>query len=138
MEKAWKIYRWTMAAASLAMGLLLCGHLAIVYKRALETQQQMYVYEDIARRMAGLRLPVGAYALLCAVGLIWRTFLPVKGRRVASSLYHDDRKKAPSGRLRTVLYLLAVLLIALGVMNGGMWDVLVKAINICTECIGLG
>ena len=29
-------------------------------------------------------------------------------------------------------------LIAAGVRNGGMFDVLVKAINICTECIGLG
>ena len=25
-----------------------------------------------------------------------------------------------------------------GVLNGGMRDVLVKAVNICTECIGLG
>ena len=27
---------------------------------------------------------------------------------------------------------------ALGVLNGGMADVLGKAIRICTECIGLG
>ena len=31
----------------------------------------------------------------------------------------------------------AAMLIA-GVLNGGMRDVLVKAVNICTECIGLG
>ena len=37
-----------------------------------------------------------------------------------------------------LIYLLAALLIALGVGNGGLRDVLVKAINICTECIGLG
>ena len=36
------------------------------------------------------------------------------------------------------LLLLGVLFIVLGVMNGGMRDVLVKAIQICTECIGLG
>lgn len=40
--------------------------------------------------------------------------------------------------LRAVLYAAAILLIALGVSNGGLWDVLVKAVNICTECIGLG
>ena len=40
--------------------------------------------------------------------------------------------------LRTVLYAAAALLIVLGVLNGGLNDVLVKAINICTECIGLG
>ena len=34
--------------------------------------------------------------------------------------------------------LLAVVYITLGVLNGGMNDVLQKAIKICTECIGLG
>ena len=32
----------------------------------------------------------------------------------------------------------AILLVVLGVFNGGMSDVLEKAIKICTECIGLG
>jgi len=39
---------------------------------------------------------------------------------------------------RAVVFALAVGLLALGAANGGMRDVLVKAINICTECIGLG
>ena len=40
--------------------------------------------------------------------------------------------------LRPALYFVAIVFIVLGVMNGGLKDVLVKAINICTECIGLG
>ena len=40
--------------------------------------------------------------------------------------------------LRGALYVAAAALIACGIANGGMRDVLVKAINICTECIGLG
>ncbi|MDO4385048.1 MAG: CD1871A family CXXC motif-containing protein [Clostridia bacterium] len=39
---------------------------------------------------------------------------------------------------RAAVFALAVALLALGAANGGMRDVLVKAINICTECIGLG
>ena len=39
---------------------------------------------------------------------------------------------------RVALLLCAIAFIVLGVMNGGLYDVLVKAINICTECIGLG
>lgn len=39
---------------------------------------------------------------------------------------------------RLVVLAIAVLFIILGVFNGGMNDVLSKAINICTECIGLG
>ncbi len=40
--------------------------------------------------------------------------------------------------LRIVILLLAAALIVLGVFNGGMSDVLAKAVKICTECIGLG
>lgn len=43
-----------------------------------------------------------------------------------------------AGYVRMILIALAVILIALGIGNGGMHDVLVKAGNICTECIGLG
>lgn len=47
-------------------------------------------------------------------------------------------RKLPLPAVRIALYAAAVLLIVLGVSNGGLWDVLVKAVNICTECIGLG
>ena len=40
--------------------------------------------------------------------------------------------------VRICLYGIAAALIVLGIRNGGMRDVLIKAINICTECIGLG
>ncbi|MBQ7139309.1 MAG: thioredoxin [Clostridia bacterium] len=41
-------------------------------------------------------------------------------------------------KLRLLILCAAIVFILLGVMNGGAYDVLVKAINICTECIGLG
>ncbi len=40
--------------------------------------------------------------------------------------------------LRGVIFAVAVAFILLGIGNGGMADVLGKAIRICTECIGLG
>ena len=40
--------------------------------------------------------------------------------------------------VRAVVAVVAIAFIAVGVFNGGMADVLSKAINICTECIGLG
>lgn len=40
--------------------------------------------------------------------------------------------------IRGVIFALAVTFILLGIFNGGANDVLNKAINICTECIGLG
>ena len=49
----------------------------------------------------------------------------------------DDGKKRLN-ILRGLVLAAALGLIVLGVMNGGARDVLIKAINICTECIGLG
>ncbi len=40
--------------------------------------------------------------------------------------------------LWAALFCAGVLLIVLGVLNGGALDVLAKAIRICSECIGLG
>lgn len=40
--------------------------------------------------------------------------------------------------LRIVLLAVALLFIIEGISNGGVSDVLMKAVNICTECIGLG
>lgn len=39
---------------------------------------------------------------------------------------------------RICLLVLGVAFVIWGILNGGMHDVFVKAINICTECIGLG
>ncbi len=40
--------------------------------------------------------------------------------------------------MRAAVFVLAAVFIIAGVFNGSMEDVLIKAINICTECIGLG
>ena len=40
--------------------------------------------------------------------------------------------------IRGAVFLVAIVFIVLGIVNGGNEDVLEKAIRICTECIGLG
>ncbi len=39
---------------------------------------------------------------------------------------------------RIALAAVGITFVVIGILNGGMHDVLVKAINICTQCIGLG
>ncbi|MBQ7454891.1 MAG: thioredoxin [Clostridia bacterium] len=41
-------------------------------------------------------------------------------------------------RLAWALLAAAAVLITAGALNGGLRDVLAKAVSICTECIGLG
>jgi hypothetical protein len=49
-----------------------------------------------------------------------------------------ENKVSGAKRVRMVLLLAAIALIAAGVFNGSARDVFGKAVKICTECIGLG
>ena len=58
-------------------------------------------------------------------------------------IWYNTRKTGKEGLLvqkpiRILLYAAAAVLIVLGVMRGEAQDVLIKAVKICTECIGLG
>ena len=59
--------------------------------------------------------------------------------KAGAALYNTSPETARRRILiRRVLLVAAVIFIVLGVQNGSMKDVLVKAIRICTECVGLG
>lgn len=59
--------------------------------------------------------------------------------KAAAPLYNTSPETARRRILiRRVLLVAAVIFVILGVQNGSMKDVLVKAIRICTECVGLG
>lgn len=78
-------------------------------------------------------------AAACALGRnVNREIEALKGHVGQGKPEAPAPRRLPVGLLRGSLYTVAILFIVLGVMNGGLRDVLVKAINICTECIGLG
>ena len=66
--------------------------------------------------------------------------------KLTNELYEVERKSYKPSKIRTLVssivtvsfIVVAVVFIILGVSNGGMADVVTKAINICTECIGMG
>ncbi|MBQ2901252.1 MAG: thioredoxin [Agathobacter sp.] len=47
----------------------------------------------------------------------------------------EEKRLSP---YRNAILVVAIILVVYGFLNGGTIDVLAKAINICTECIGLG
>lgn len=86
---------------------------------------------------------VAAFAVVLAAACAWgrnvnREIAALKGHVGREAAEQPAGRRVPVGLLRAGLYGVAILFIVLGVMNGGLRDVLVKAINICTECIGLG
>ena len=75
-------------------------------------------------------LVVFAVAILAAVALvlynIFKTRISAKTQKICLWV------------ARAVVGITAITFIIVGIFNGGANDVLIKAINICTECIGLG
>ena len=59
------------------------------------------------------------------------------GKRIADKCSFANTKGWYIG-VRVAVGVIGVALVAVGIFNGGMRDVLMKAINICTQCIGLG
>lgn len=95
-------------------------------------------------------------ALAFAIGVIYSFYSKYSYEREISELKKELTEAVKSGAeakpteeavknnktatvvFRVVIFTVAVAFIVLGIMNGGMSDVLEKAIKICTECIGLG
>lgn len=112
---------------------------------------------DVLRMVANVLPWVGA-ALLVLIGeavfeaVFARKMLPkvtpLAGRAPAPSKWETGMEKvsAAAGNkyvllgVRCALFVLAAVFIVLGALpaNGGAYSVFIKAINICTECIGLG
>ena len=69
---------------------------------------------------------------------------PLEGNWVLSAKYAVDKATSQPWTkwfklgVRLAVLAVAVTFIGVGIWNGGMYDVLAKAVMICTECIGLG
>ncbi|MCR5734828.1 MAG: hypothetical protein K6G22_09510 [Lachnospiraceae bacterium] len=56
----------------------------------------------------------------------------------SQSLYKGQIPDGKQKIIRIAVFVLAVIFIIAGIANGSMEAVMIKAINICTECVGLG
>lgn len=121
-----------------------------------------FVNNDITREIFAmvkhvLPLVVGAFALLIGCGIadgimaskqlsFLKTLVKYGNRTPAEPATNKFTKSAKAVLssditlwvVRAVVLVVGVTFLILGIFNGGAHDVLVKAINICTECIGLG
>ena len=60
------------------------------------------------------------------------------GKETLRTDQSSDLRNRKAMVIRIILLAAAAAMIVAGVLNGSMKDVLIKAINLCTECIGLG
>ena len=135
MEKYRKIARWVLAAACVMILFLLAMACLDIH-----LDGDGFSAESIAARF-GIIAPM--LIMSAVVGLIAFAYIMSNreksaGEKSGAELYKAPKEGKKSDKIRGLFLGLALVLIVLGAANGGTRDVLVKAINICTECIGLG
>ena len=75
------------------------------------------------------------FIIIGALYQLMRARMKKKGEKIYEYLYELNKYKVI---IQVSILCIAVVMIIIGITNGGAEDVLQKAINICTECIGLG
>ena len=151
MEKTLKILRYLTGLGTLLLLLLLAWQCIDIYIEGNATEnldangvhlQSVYHMEDVAERLSALAIPFAVFCAVTVISVVLHTIYGTDATKGSTVPITAGKQKCPDSKkqhmIRIALFSLAALFILLGVMNGGWYDVLVKAINICTECIGLG
>ena len=128
MNRFRSVYRLITGAAILLPGICLLGQL-------------LRIAPDFSREAVSAALkPIILLALPAVLLCLAAPLLGIAGGKTILPAQPGPmpKEKAPGKAARLILFALTAVFLALGVLNGGMRDVLAKAINICTECIGLG
>lgn len=101
-----------------------------------------YTRAAVAAALQKVTVPVCIWLVLVAAGWLCHLLLPGDGAKRAVGKKGAMRKGKYNRRavlaVRISLAVIGLGLLITGAVTGGMADVLAKAINICTECVGLG
>ena len=147
MERGLRVMRAALAVMTVLVCLLFVWQAVDIYITGNRAEnfsapgvriEQVYDRADIAARFGRIAPAVYVYLAAVAAGLVWQAAAGEKKPRPAVIPPAEKKPSRYLAAARLVLLGAAVALVALGVTNGGAHDVLVKAVNICTECIGLG
>ena len=121
------------ALCAVIAALLAAGALSLYLDGAAKQSEGDLFYYMFTRERVGVKLIPILPLLFCAVGL---TIAGMIGTNISPNvlriLFHTG------AILRTAVLVVALILIVIGIINGGLEDVLAKGAAICTECVGLG
>ena len=136
-----KIYLFIESALAVIITSWLADSFIKIYRAGSEIKsanplESIYTREIIAKKFYYIAPVLVIFAVMTLCGVIL-------GIKTSSHAKIDDKfiRVKPNKsykNLQVIIILIAIILIISGVINDSTRDVLYKAINICSECIGLG
>ena len=144
-----KIYLITVAAVCILLASLLCAAAVSICMEGLARKAEdplaaIYTPEIVAEKLRLIAPLFAVFILLLPAGLLPGIREKRKDRPAGRDLpYHAGGTGSPDAAgkkkaFQAAIVVIAAALIIAGIFNGSARDVLIKAITICTECIGLG
>ncbi len=98
--------------------------------------------DSVAAAFSKICVPVYICLALVIAGFVADFFLPeaekAPKKRKSPKAAEPAKLSKQTLSVKAVLLVLAIALLLYGFFTGGTVDVLTKAVNICTECVGLG
>lgn len=151
-----KMLLYVQAALCVLWAVLMAAAAVRIYSEGIAYQAEGHPEAWIYTREKAAAA-IGRYLPLLLLAVITNIACAVTGTRdgrqdepaadpALINLYKKEREDAPAGaadprRLRAAraaVLIIAVLFVIAGILNGSMEDMFIKAVNICSECIGLG
>lgn len=139
-----RIYSILLGIVIVIAGLCLMAGCLSIYNSG----DQPYSREIVAEVFSKIAIPIYLCLIMVILGFVLSLLLsPEKKTPVAKKARVDKDTEISEADLakrkklnisRYVLLAISVCFIVYGLATGGVADVIAKAINICTECIGLG
>ena len=138
-----KVFLLIQSALFILLAVLLIAAAVLIYREGVQAKEDnvlawIFSREKVADSFRLIRPLFYAVIGTSAVGLILGVRDEDAAKPVKAEKVHNPSPVSRGGIVRAVLLAAAVCLLAAGAFNGSAKDVLGKAINICTECIGLG
>ena len=120
---------------------LMAGVLCIYF-----SGDQPFSRESVAATFSQIAFPVYLCIAMAVINIIWEIISPTDEKKSTPKkkpLHNEATEEEIAAEKkyhawRNIIIVAAIIFIAAGLFNGGTIAVLAKAINICTECIGLG
>ena len=153
-----KMLLYAQAAFCVLWAVLMAAAAVRIYSEGIAYQAQGHPEAWIYTREKAAAA-IGRYLPLLLLAVITNIACVITGARdegndrpVADpaliNLYKKEREDASAAAgpadprrlrlIRAAVLIIAVLFVIAGVLNGSMEDMFIKAVNICSECIGLG
>ncbi len=143
-----KSFLYAESVLLIVLSVMLAAAVISIYRegamlRASEPMADIYTVDGIVKKLMPI-LPVFVITVMITV---INNLLGIRDEKadravlnidIKRNIVTDDAHTRKIRNLRLFILVISVVCIIIGIFNGSMMDVFVKASNICTECIGLG